>query len=575
MAKRRNSNDAVMMALPLLLVFFFFFSAAAAALLAAAPAAAAASAAPVARAANAANATLPPALTKSSSSSSPGRPIAGAVLLLGEYDWATSPGSDGLPWSPCADMARVALAEARSSALQFIPTQGFLLGGGGDRINGFCTFISGTQGQASPCDPLTAASASTTARLARFRADMEHCFLASMRAGARTIAIRPHLDSGAGDGAWRNALLLEPSVAYGAGGLSYEDVVLNPIADALAGAQKRWAAEMAEQGLLLQPLPQVDFALQGEMSTTAVRYPTEWRALVEPVRARASAPGCPPVRVGLGLNFNRLDDLSSVSQTHGSSRLSWASWALGLNDLGRAAKDGVPALDGRAVGELLRSVDFVSVSAYAPVSGPGFRPDELGNSAFMLVDQLEAIGVPGARDGLFKPDGPLDLVYGEIGLGGGSSYKGLTRASTAAEVALKPFFGVYGEHDPATDPWALPANAALRREFYAKLAAWLAPGAANKRYDVRCAYLWSKASWDVLGIYDHGYYDGEVARGIRAYNCAAGTGLWDCAEEEEEEEEEEEGVGGGAGGGVDEEDEDGGGGGGAPLAVTVSSASRP
>jgi hypothetical protein len=377
----------------------------------------------------------------------------------------------------------------------------------------------GVPGQPSPCEPLTT-SADTAKRLASFKRDMEHCFLVAMRAGARTIAIRPHLDSGKGDGAWRNSLLLEPSVAYGGGGLSYEDVVLNPLADALSSAQARYKTE-AQQ--LQQPLPRADFALQGEMSATVVRFPEQWRALVEKVRSRASAPGCPPVRIGVGLNFNRLDDLSSISQTHDSSRLSWAGWALGINDIGRGGGD-VPKINGKAFGDTLRSVEFVSVSAYAPVSGPGFKQDELGNSAFMLVDQLEAVGVPGAR-ALFKPAGPLDLMYGEVGLGGGAGYKGTQRATSPAEVALRPFFGVYGEHDAAHDPWAIPANAEFRREYYAKLESYLAGSAA---IEPQFAFVWGKSSFDVLGVYDHGYDDAEVARGIQRHNCAVGAGLWDC-----------------------------------------------
>jgi hypothetical protein len=53
-----------------------------------------------------------------------------------------------------------------------------------------------------------------------------------------------------------------------------------------------------------------------------------------------------------------------------------------------------------------------------------------------------------------------------------------------------------------------------------------AQGGSNKRYEVGATFLWSKASWDVLEIYDYGYHSDEIARDLRAYNCAAGTGLW-------------------------------------------------
>jgi hypothetical protein len=50
-------------------------------------------------------------------------------------------------------------------------------------------------------------------------------------------------------------------------------------------------------------------------------------------------------------------------------------------------------------------------------------------------------------------------------------------ARTPSEVAQKPYFGIYGGYAAATDPWAIPANAAFRREFYLKALQWLAdPG---------------------------------------------------------------------------------------------------
>jgi hypothetical protein len=66
-------------------------------------------------------------------------------------------------------------------------------------------------------------------------------------------------------------------------------------------------------------------------------------------------------------------------------------------------------------------------------------------------------------------------------------------------VALRPFFGIYGAYDPARDPWSIPANRAFLREFYSKALAWLAdPG--NKTYKVASVFIWSMASWDVLGV---------------------------------------------------------------------------
>lgn len=46
------------------------------------------------------------------------------------------------------------------------------------------------------------------------------------------IAFTPHLDDGLNNGQWRNAMLINPLEKYG--GMSYVDVVLKPLADAMA-----------------------------------------------------------------------------------------------------------------------------------------------------------------------------------------------------------------------------------------------------------------------------------------------------------------------------------------------------
>lgn len=84
--------------------------------------------------------------------------------------------------------------------------------------------------------------------------------------------------------------------------------------------------------------------------------------------------------------------------------------------------------------------------------------------------------------------GRLELHYSEFGIGGGGRYSGGAVAATPAEVALRPFFGIYGPYARARDPWALPANGEFRREFYAKAAAWLAE---PNMTTYRCAAGWA------------------------------------------------------------------------------------
>jgi hypothetical protein len=90
--------------------------------------------------------------------------------------------------------------------------------------------------------------------------------------------------------------------------------------------------------------------------------------------------------------------------------------------------------------------------------------------------------------------GRLELHYSEIGLGGGARYSGDTPASSPAEVALRPFFGVYGPYSAPRDPWLRGANGNFRREFYSKLARW-AGDPNNKTYRVSRLYVWSLVSF--------------------------------------------------------------------------------
>jgi hypothetical protein len=67
------------------------------------------------------------------------------------------------------------------------------------------------------------------------------------------------------------------------------------------------------------------------MSATIMRFTSAWRALIPGLKQRLLAstlPGGPPadVKIGIGLNFNRLDDTTSVSKRYSSSRISWLMW---------------------------------------------------------------------------------------------------------------------------------------------------------------------------------------------------------------------------------------------------------
>lgn len=153
------------------------------------------------------------------------------------------------------------------------------------------------------------------------------------------ISIVPHLDDGGGSKAWRNGLVFNPLEQYG--GLSYMDIMLHPIADALAAAMRPEPAGF-------RPATRVWFAMQGEMSATIMRYPLEYisaaqqlkqriaqarpsaeelvaahqqagvtvwdeatgaQALLEPVNLRTAGRGALPeslVKMGVSFNFNKV-----------------------------------------------------------------------------------------------------------------------------------------------------------------------------------------------------------------------------------------------------------------------------
>jgi hypothetical protein len=56
-----------------------------------------------------------------------------------------------------------------------------------------------------------------------------------------------------------------------------------------------------------------------------MRFPAAWGELLPGLRDRIAGnnAGSVDIKMGVGLNFNRLDDTTSINQQWGSSRLSW------------------------------------------------------------------------------------------------------------------------------------------------------------------------------------------------------------------------------------------------------------
>lgn len=168
---------------------------------------------------------------------------------------------------------------------------------------------------------------------------------------------------------------------------------------------------------------------QGEMSATIMRYASEWARLVPGLRQRIKgsvAADSVQVKMGIGLNFNRLDDTTSVQKQWGSSRMSWLAWQVGLETPGGTQEGGAaPPIDTEGLGRLFgEELQFVAISAYAPynLAGNSLSVNEFENSAFIFcTEMLDSYGID--VKGLAR-SGQLEFHFSEFGIGGGKNYAG-------------------------------------------------------------------------------------------------------------------------------------------------------
>eukprot|EP00198_Chlamydomonas_reinhardtii_P009759 XP_001699096.1 predicted protein [Chlamydomonas reinhardtii] len=151
--------------------------------------------------------------------------------------------------------------------------------------------------------------------------------------------------------AWRNGLVFNPNKAYG--GLSYAQVMLEPLVDALAAA-------LAAKPDWVQPLP-VWMALQGEMSATVLRYPHEYTQLLSELKERLlrrmRAAGASEAyvaaqreltQVGVSFNFNKVLQVNTGGGAGGGSAASVLSRFLGFGPFA-AATSSLTAFMGRGL----------------------------------------------------------------------------------------------------------------------------------------------------------------------------------------------------------------------------------
>jgi hypothetical protein len=321
------------------------------------------------------------------------------------------------------------------------------------------------------------------------------------------IAVNARVDDGRSLGGWRNTLKFNPTQKYGK--YSYEEIILNPLADMLSSAAAAGS--------------QIEFTLQGEMGATVFAYPNEWIDVVQRIRsrittARATSGTAGPVLVGLGANNLKACGCEYIGIVDAYEYLA----AL------KSTFDPSKYPDLPAVKELYKTADFLGISAYIPVSTPNFTTCELEG----LLERMDV------ELGLYNislkeiTDAGTELHYSEYGVGGGTSQNGDVPAKTAEEAAYTPFFGIGGTYSCSKDPFQMcspdvPNPVRDYRRYYYKKSAEYFKQNGCEYHGVKRAYIWGTGSWDVLAIYpgdrsDEGSWtDPVVVDIINCHNAVA------------------------------------------------------
>jgi hypothetical protein len=280
------------------------------------------------------------------------------------------------------------------------------------------------------------------------------------------IFILPHIDAGGEVRTWRNWVDFDPSVPYG--GHSYEELMIDSIADALADTVRADTP--------------VELALSGEMGTSLFRYPASYRGIVRRLRERGQLK---QLKIGVSLNHNKISGQGNPAGTPD----------IQLTAAQRAHMQA-----------LIDECDFVGMSFYRPVS---VRPRVLdfvrGVEDFMDEFRGHGLSVPFTTP----------MHFSEVGIGGGHEED--DAAIDPAKAVESPWAG---SGNPRVNPWRNPAMQQLRRQYHQALLEFLARQPA--RWRVSAAFFWSTGSWDPQGIGHPAFADPEIQREIRTHNRRSG-----------------------------------------------------
>lgn len=330
------------------------------------------------------------------------------------------------------------------SKINFYPTAHFYQTN--SVATGFCYWVD------TECVPVNDSMIQTMA------IGMFKCFDAAVKEGFTHIEVSPHLDDGAQSGFWRNALVMNPLAVYA--NYSYYDVMVKPIAQAL-----NQAAMTTTQAYM---------SMQGEMNLMVMTYPYEFLQMARASKCVIAGSTLPVdnVKVGVSLNYNKLFGMDYANTDYAAT------------------------VDLQAIHNLFYGVDFLGMSSY-PNTDAVPLPAQFSNAISPLASELSFVGI-NLGDLLAAPG--HELHFSEAGVGGGICNEGNCPAKTFAEAVQTPYFGIFGEFNPATNPWGTPEMQSALTTYYKQFVIW-ATEEMTYQYPVSAVFLWTVSSWDVCSIY--------------------------------------------------------------------------
>eukprot|EP00798_Chlamydomonas_sp_ICE-L_P013213 gene13213-19048_t len=455
--------------------------------------------------------------------SSSGLELAPSIILLGSFDYLPfiDPNGEVMAQSRCTDMVDRAVAFG-SSRINFVPTlywRDESISAG--PIDAFCVMDS-----AYTCHEFDQVQRFHLCRCNALSNSRRNCCIKS--------ALQEH------------------------SGFSYADIMLNPIADAIAASNPPFESVFFS----LQASAALTWAhcVQGEMGATVFSYPDDYKILVVSIRDRiarrsglpatsqplvqaadrggivhrsglpaASVPLVqaadrggrgPKVNIGLTFNFVYVDGNQAVGISSGF--LNVLRTRIMAPFIGLRRSYTAPPFDRNKVIDLLSSVEFIGISAYAPLP-VDFTTNQLQNSAFQFYQGFQDVGIN--LEYIMQQKG-IELHYVEYGLGGGTSQNGDGVVRSASQAAAKPFWGVFGVYRENRDPWQYAPVREFMETFWEKTLEWLKDD-GGPTYKLAGCYIWNLASWDVLAVHpestneEGSYLNTRVAQMVIQHNREA------------------------------------------------------